>query len=165
MGRKPEPRSVDETVLGNLNERLTVIRERDSAVVSIYVRSADPQLAAGIANAIAAEHVKRRAGQMVTDTAEATVWLQQEIEQAARQGAAGRDGRRQLPGRQRPVCRQQWHAGARPAALDHRPTQITDAQERKNAAQSRAELIRGADQFRPAGRRRRGRARQSVVIQ
>ena len=65
-----------------LNERLTVIRERDSAVISVYVRSADPQLAAGIANAIAAEHVKRRAGQSVTDTAEATAWLAQQIREA-----------------------------------------------------------------------------------
>ena len=71
VGRNPEPRSVDETVLHNLNERLTVIRERDSAVISIFVRSADPQLAADIANAIAAEHVKRRAGQSLADTAEA----------------------------------------------------------------------------------------------
>ena len=35
VGRKAEPRSVDETVLQNLNERLTVIRERDSAVISV----------------------------------------------------------------------------------------------------------------------------------
>src|SRR5690606_32752781 len=54
VGRNTEPRSVDETVLHNLNERLTVVRERDSAVISIFVRSADPQLAASIANAIAA---------------------------------------------------------------------------------------------------------------
>ena len=35
VGRNPEPKSVDETVLQNLNERLTVVRERDSAVISI----------------------------------------------------------------------------------------------------------------------------------
>src|SRR6218665_565731 len=33
IGRKPEPKSVDETVLENLNERVTVVRERDSAVI------------------------------------------------------------------------------------------------------------------------------------
>src|SRR5690606_8348734 len=67
LGRKTEAKS-DELVLQNLNERLTVIRERDSAVISIYVRSVDPQLAARIANAIAAEHVKRRAQQSLADT-------------------------------------------------------------------------------------------------
>ena len=81
IGKKPEPKSVDEAVLQALNDRLTVLRERDSAVISIFVRSADPKLAADIANAIAAEHVKRRAGQSVADTAEATAWLQQQIEQ------------------------------------------------------------------------------------
>jgi len=81
IGRKPEPKSVDEAVLTALNDRLTVIRERDSAVISIYFRSADPQLAAKIANAIAAEHVKRRAEQSVADTKDATVWLQQQIDQ------------------------------------------------------------------------------------
>jgi polysaccharide biosynthesis transport protein len=79
VGRNSEPKSVDDTVLQNLVERLTVIRERDSAVISIFVRSADPELAARIANAIAAEHVKRRAQQSLADTAEATVWLEQQI--------------------------------------------------------------------------------------
>ena len=44
---QPAPRSSDETVLENLSQRMTVIRERDSAVISIYVRSADAALAAG----------------------------------------------------------------------------------------------------------------------
>ncbi|WP_439600284.1 Wzz/FepE/Etk N-terminal domain-containing protein [Devosia sp.] len=80
IGRAPEQRSVDETVLGNLADRMTVIRERDSAVISIFVRSTNSELAARIANAIAAAHIKRRAAQSLTDTADATVWLQQEIE-------------------------------------------------------------------------------------
>ena len=66
IGRGPEARSVDETVLGNLADRLTVIRERDSAVISIFVRSTDAELAAKVANAIAAAHVKRRAAQSLT---------------------------------------------------------------------------------------------------
>ena len=70
IGRAPSPKSLDETALQNLNDKLTVIRERDSAVISIYVRATDPQLAATIANAIAAELVKRRAGQSLADTAE-----------------------------------------------------------------------------------------------
>ncbi len=79
-GRKPQPTSSDEVVLQNLSSRLAVAREGASAVISIAVQSADPALAARIANAIAAEHVKRRAGQSLSDTQEATVWLQQQID-------------------------------------------------------------------------------------
>jgi uncharacterized protein involved in exopolysaccharide biosynthesis len=46
IGKKPEPKSVDETVLATLSDRLTVVRELDSAVISIHVRSDDPELAA-----------------------------------------------------------------------------------------------------------------------
>ena len=80
VGHKPDPKNADETVLQNLNDRLTVIRERDSAVISIFVRTGDPQLSARIANAIAAEHVKRRAEQSVSDTKDASDWLQQQID-------------------------------------------------------------------------------------
>lgn len=141
IGRKPEPRSIDETALQNLNDRLTVVRERDSAVISIFVRSADPQLAASIANAIAAEHVKRRAQQSVADTAEATAWLQQQIDQLrvkvqeadtrvadykAKAGIfAGTNGTT-LPDQQ----------------MSDIGKQITDAQERRNTAEQRAALIR-----------------------
>ncbi|RYE36640.1 MAG: hypothetical protein EOP21_14685, partial [Hyphomicrobiales bacterium] len=80
IGRKPEARSLDETVLANLSDRMTVIRERDSAVISVFVRSTDATLAAQIANAIATAHVKRRAEQSVTDTTDASVWLLGEID-------------------------------------------------------------------------------------
>ena len=141
VGRKPEPKSVDEAALQNLNERLTVIRERDSAVISIYVRSADPQLAARIANALANEAVKRRAGQSVTDTAEATAWLQQQIDTLrvkvqdadtrvadykAKNGIFAGSNGTTLPDQQ----------------LADISKQITDAQQVKNAAEQRAELIR-----------------------
>jgi polysaccharide biosynthesis transport protein len=80
LGKKPEP-NVDDTVLHNLADRLTVIRERDSTVITILARSADPQLAASIGNAVAAEHVRRRAQQSVSDTRDATAGLQQQIDQ------------------------------------------------------------------------------------
>src|SRR3569833_984070 len=80
VGRKPEPKGVDDAVINNLSDRLTVIRELDSAVISIHVRSADPALAAKIANAIAATHVKRRADQSLVDTKNATASLQQQID-------------------------------------------------------------------------------------
>lgn len=141
IGRKPEPRSVDETVLANLVDRLTVIRERDSAVISIYVRSTDPQLSATIANAIAAEHVKRRAGQVMADTAEASSWLEQQISglrtrvQEADQAVADYRAANGM------------FAGANGTTLPDQQIsdigrQITDAQGRRNAAEQRARLIR-----------------------
>jgi polysaccharide biosynthesis transport protein len=141
VGRKAEPRSVDETVLQNLNERLTVIRERDSAVISIYVRSGDPQLAASIANAIATEHVKRRGGQLLADTAEATVWLQQQIEQLrgkVQQADQAVADYREANG---------MFAGANGTTLPDQQIsdigrQITDAQGRRSSAEQRASSIR-----------------------
>ncbi|MBI4922785.1 MAG: GumC family protein [Devosia nanyangense] len=141
VGRKPEPKSIDETVLQNLNERLTVIRERDSAVLSVYARSADPQLAAKIANAIAAEHVRRRATQLVTDTAEATAWLQQQIDtlrvkvQEADTMVANYKSDNSI------------FAGTNGTTLPDQQIsdigkQITDAQQLKNAAEQHADLIR-----------------------
>ncbi|HVY52523.1 MAG TPA: GumC family protein [Devosia sp.] len=141
IGRKSEPKSVDETVLQNLNERLTVIRERDSAVISIYVRSADPQLAARIANAIAAEHVRRRAEQSVTDTKDATAWLQQQIDQL-RVKVQEADSKVADFKAQNSIF-----AGANGTTLPDQQIsdigkQITDAQAARGIAQQHAELIR-----------------------
>lgn len=142
LGRGPDAKSVSDTVLSNLADHMTVIRERDSAVISVYVRSTDPALAARVANAIASAHVKRRAQQSITDTADATVWLQQEIEtlrakvQAAETKVANFRIANDLfvGSNATPVTDQQLSTVAQ---------QIADAQQRKNAAQSRAELIRG----------------------
>jgi polysaccharide biosynthesis transport protein len=141
IGRKPEPRSIDETVLQNLNERLTVIRERDSAVVSIFVRSADPQLAAKLANAIAAEHIKRRAGQSAADTAQAATSLLQQIE-ALRAKVQEADTKVADYRAQNGIF-----AGSNGTTLPDQQIsdigrQITDAQGRKNAAEQSANLIR-----------------------
>lgn len=142
IGRGPEQRSVDETVLGNLADRMTVIRERDSAVISIYVRSTDAELAARTANAIAAAHVKRRGAQSLTDTADATVWLQEEIDKLrpkvseAETAVANYKVENDLfvGANSIPVTDQQLTVVA---------TQIAEAQQRKNDAQARSQVIRG----------------------
>lgn len=142
IGRGPEQRSVDETVLGNLADRMTVIRERDPAVISISVRSTDPELAARLANAIAAAHVKRRGAQSLTDTADAAVWLQEEIDKlrprvsAAETAVANYKVENDLfvGANSIPVTDQQLTVVA---------TQIADAQQRKNDAQARSQVIRG----------------------
>ena len=139
--RTSETRSVDEMVLQNLNERLTVVRERDSAVISINVRSRNPELAARIANAIAQAHVRRRAALSLSDTAEASEWLEQEIarlrikvEEAENAVAEYRVENDLFTGTDNTSILDQQ--------LTAISTQITEAQERKNAAQSRASLIR-----------------------
>lgn len=58
FGGAAAPVSVDEVVLGNLNERLTIIQERDLRFISVVARSTDPKLAADIANAVANGHVQ-----------------------------------------------------------------------------------------------------------
>lgn len=142
IGRGPEARSVDETVLGNLADRMTVIRERDSAVISIFVRSTDAELAARVANAIAAAHVKRRGAQSLTDTADATVWLQEEIDKLRPKVSAAEtavanykvDNDLFVGANSVPVTDQQ---------LTVVSTQIAEAQQRKNDAEARAQVIRG----------------------
>ena len=163
LGRGPEPRSIDETVLDNLNERLSVVRERDSAVISINVRSSDPDRAARIANAIAAGHVRRRTELSLSDTAEASVWLEQEISrlrvrvQEAEAAVANYRVENDLfTGTDNaPILDQQLTAIS---------SQITAAQERRNAAESRANLIR---QLTAAGQPLDGvqAVRDSAVIQ
>jgi uncharacterized protein involved in exopolysaccharide biosynthesis len=149
IGRRPEVRSIDETVLTNLNDRLTVIRERDSAIISIAVRSTDNELAARIANAIAEAHVKRRADLAIQDTAEASQWLEAEIvklrERVSDAEKAVADFR----------IEHDLLAGANNTSLVDQQlstmaTQITAATERRTTAQSRAALIRGLiDQGQP----------------
>jgi len=142
VGKKPDAKSLDETVLANLSDRMTVIRERDSAVISVFVRSTDASLAAQIANAIAQEHVKRRAAQSVTDTTDAKVWLQGEIDDLRKKVSAADTAVANykvehnlfVGSNATPVADQQLSTVA---------TQIADAQQKKNDAQSRAELIRG----------------------
>ena len=142
FGRTPEPRSIDETVLDNLNERLSVARQRDSAVITITVRSEDPELAARIANALAAAHVRRRADLSLADTAEASEWLEEEIKRlrvAVTEAEAAVANHR--------VENDLFTGGEGGGLLlDQQITavsaQITASQERKNAALSRANLIR-----------------------
>ncbi|KKB09319.1 GumC family protein [Devosia chinhatensis] len=147
--RSSPPNSVDETVLNNLYERLTVVQERDSAIISVLVRSTDPQLAADIANAVASAHVARRADLSISDTAEASGWLLDEInrlrvsvQEAESAVAEFRVDNDLFTGQNNTSLLDQQ--------LSTVATQITAAQERKNTALSRASLISGLiDQGQP----------------
>ncbi len=163
MGRASTPVSVDETVLATLYDRLTVVQERDSRIISVLVRSADPQLAAEIANAVANAHVARRASLSISDTADASGWLGEEInrlrvsvqeaESAVAEFKVNND-----------LFTGQNNTSLLDQQLSTISSQITEAQGRKNVAQSRAALIRSLIQ---RGQPIEGVAnvRDSVVIQ
>ena len=135
------PVSIDETVLNALYERLNVSQERDSRLISVVVSSTDPQLASDIANAVANAHVTRRAELSLSDTAEASTWLRDEIAKLritvtdAETAVANFkvDNDLFIGSNNTSLADQQVSAVA---------SQITAAQERKNTALSRAALIR-----------------------
>lgn len=142
LGRTPSAQSVEETVLRNLAERLSVVRERDSAFISVIVRSENPELAAELANAIAQAHVQRRAALSLSDTAGASVWLEAEIvkmrqrvEAAEQKVAEFRVDNDLFTGTNNTRIVDQQ--------LSEISAQITAAQGRRNTAQSRATLIMG----------------------
>ncbi len=142
LGKKSAPVSIDETVLNNLIGRLTVIQERDSRIISVLVRSTDPQRAADIANAIANAHVTRRAELSLSDTAEASGWLRTEIE---RLRVATTNAETAVANFK---VNNDLFVGANNTSLPDQQlstiaSQISAAQESKNAANSRAALIRG----------------------
>lgn len=142
LGRKSAQASIDEIVLGNLYDRLTVIQERDSRIISVLVRSTDPQRASDIANAIAEAHVTRRAELSLSDTAEASGWLGSEVE---RLRAAVIEAETAVATFK--VNNDLFVGTNNTSLLDQQlstiATQISAAQERKNTAMSRAALIRG----------------------
>lgn len=141
LGSKAAPVSIDEVVLNNLYERLSATQERDSRLISVTVSSTDPQLAADIANAVANAHVVRRAELSLSDTADASSWLADEIAKlrvsvtAAETAVANFkvDNDLFIGSNNTSLADQQLSTIA---------AQITSAQERKNAALSRAALIR-----------------------
>lgn len=142
IGRSTRPVSIDETVLNTLYDRMTVVQERDSRIISVLVRSTDPQLAADIANAVARAHVARRTQLSLSDTADASGWLNEEI---ARLRVSVQQAEAAVA--QFRVDNDLFTGANNTSLLDQQlstiATQITGAQERKNAALSRAALIRG----------------------
>jgi succinoglycan biosynthesis transport protein ExoP len=141
MGRQPQGAASDGVILQNLLDRMSVVQQRDSRVITVTVRSRDPDLAARLANAVANAHVARRAELSISDTAEASAWLLEEIEKLrvsvieAEQAVA--DFR---------VANDLFTGANNTSLLDQQlstiATQINAAQERKNTALTRATLIR-----------------------
>jgi succinoglycan biosynthesis transport protein ExoP len=140
--KKPSTVSAEDAALDTLAGHLTVIRERDSALISVIVRSTDPQRAAALANAIAAADVARRAGLSFADTVDASKGLEQQIAQM-RQRVADEESKVA----NFKVDNDLFTGANNTSLLDQQMSdlsnQITASQGRKNTAQSRATLIRG----------------------
>jgi succinoglycan biosynthesis transport protein ExoP len=140
-GAGPEM-DIDEIVLENVSDATTVVQERESRIITILFRSTDAQVAARVANAIANTHVQRRAGLYLSDTADATRWLETEIAKLRTKVTKAED----LVANYR--VDNDLYVGANDISLlDQQLTdlsaQISSAQERENSARSRAALIRG----------------------
>lgn len=131
----------DEKLITEIGENLIVTQERSSRLISVAYRSTDPDLAARIANGIGYAHIERRAGQQISDTISATGWLEDEIERL----------RESVAEAERAIAdfriENDLFTGANNESLTSQQltnfsSQITAAAERRNAAQSRAQLIR-----------------------
>jgi len=142
LGRNPVPPNVDEVVLANLLQRMTVIQERDSRIISVLVRSQSPDLAAAIANAVAAAHVARRAGLSLSDTVEASGWLGTEIEKLRVSVNEAESAVAKFR-----IDNDMFNGGNNTSLVDQQlstiANQVSAAEERNSAAMSRANLIRG----------------------
>ena len=142
LGRQPAPASIDEVVLANLLERMTVIQERDSRIISVLVRSTDPELAARIANAVANAHVARRTALSLSDTAEASGWLRTEIDKLRIAVSEAESAVANFK-----VDNDLFTGANNTSLVDQQlssiATQLNAAQERRSTALSRAQLIRG----------------------
>ena len=140
--KKPGTTSAEEVALQNLSGHITVIRERDSAVISILVRAGDPKLAADLANAIANADIARRVGLSLSDTVDATRGLQQQIAQM-RQQVADAEGKVANFKVENDLFTGTNNTSLLDQQMSDLSGQITAAQGRMNIAQSRATLIRG----------------------
>jgi polysaccharide biosynthesis transport protein len=128
-------------IITAVNDNLTVAQERNSRLISIAFRSEDPQLAARVANAFAVVHVNRRAGQQISDTVEATAWLEQEIEGLSIRVAEAE--RRVADFRvQNDLFMGANNTSIADQQLSNFTSQIAAAAERRSAAETRAQLIR-----------------------
>ena len=140
--KKPSSATPEDIAVDTLAEHLMAVRERDSALINISVSSADPELAAKLANAVARADVTRRAGQSISDTADASQWLEQQITQLRQRVA---DAENKVANFK--VANDLYTGANSTSLLDQQLTdisaQITAAQGRRSTAQSRATLIRG----------------------
>ena len=79
LGNTPTDLPAEEVVLAAFRKRLDVHAIQDTRVISISFVSADPQLAADVANAMAQQYIDYQRRIQLQSTSDATDWLQTEI--------------------------------------------------------------------------------------
>ncbi len=136
----PSNQSSDERVLLAVVKNLKITQLRSTRVITITFSSQDPVLAAKVANSIANMHVMQRAQLSVSDTVNATSWLEDEIttmRKSVSQAEAAVAKYR--------IENDLFVGSNNTNVLDQQltviATQISQAQERNSIAQSRVDLI------------------------
>lgn len=71
---------VEELVLAKFRDQLSVVWIEDTRVISVSFVSTDPQLAAEVTNAVAQQYIDLQRRVLQESTADATIWLEAEIE-------------------------------------------------------------------------------------
>jgi uncharacterized protein involved in exopolysaccharide biosynthesis/Mrp family chromosome partitioning ATPase len=80
LGRDPMTMTPEERVLKSFQERLNAYQVEKSRVIVIEFESEDPELAAQVANAVAAQYLVLQRGAKLTQTRAAGQWLAGEID-------------------------------------------------------------------------------------
>jgi len=133
--------STDEKIIAKLNDNLVAAQARDSRVIAIKYMSSDPDMAAKIANALAQALVDRRSGLAIEDTSDANKWLNQEIERLSRDVSAAENAVANFRV-DNDLFRSTENNTLIGQQLSDLSRQISTVSERKNAAATRARLIR-----------------------
>lgn len=142
LGReqKASTKSLDDRIVNKLNENIVAARARDSRVIDITYRSESRQTAADVANALAAALEKRRSNLTIEDTANATRWLEQEIERLRRDVTEAENKVADFRVNN-DLFTGQSDNSLLGQQLSEISRQISAASERKNAAATRSRLI------------------------
>lgn len=143
LRRDPSQASLDERVLKEMRERLTVFRVERSRVIVVRFASEDPELAAEVPNRIAAAYLKVQEDAKLASNVGATQWLEPEIadlsqrvREAEEKVAAYRA--------QADLFMGQGTAGLATQQLSELATELSRVRVARSAAESRASAVRDA---------------------
>ena len=116
LAKDPLKMTPEERVLEAYYDRLTAFAVDKSRVISIEFTSADPELAAKVANAVAETYLDLQQAAKHDQTRVASQWLGGEIETLRKRVAEAEAQGRGLPLEVEPVRRHQQHHAVEPAA-------------------------------------------------
>lgn len=143
LRRDPSQASLDERVLKEMRERLTVFRVERSRVIVVRFASEDPELAAEVPNRIAAAYLKVQEDAKLASNVGAAQWLEPEIadlsqrvREAEEKVAAYRA--------QADLFMGQGTAGLATQQLSELATELSRVRVARSAAESRASAVRDA---------------------